>query len=36
MRGLITLASDDHLENYLKEIWAFVYYGSSINNQPKN
>ena len=36
MRGLITLVSDNHVDNYLKEILAFVYYGSIVNNRPKN
>ena len=35
MRGLITLVNDDHVD-YLKEILAFVYYGSIGNNRPKN
>ena len=33
---LITLVSDNHVDNYLKEILAFVYYGSILNNRPKN
>ena len=38
MGGLITLVNDNHLDNYLKEIFAFVYYGSIgwfVNNPPK-
>ena len=27
MRDLITLVNDNHVDNYLKEILAFVYYG---------
>ena len=36
MRSWITLVNDNHVDNYLKEILAFVYYGSVVNNQPKN
>ena len=36
MRGLISLTSNNHLGNYLKEILAFVYYGSIVNSQPQN
>ena len=32
--GLITLVSDSHVDNYLKEILAFVYYVSIVNNRP--
>ena len=35
-RGLITVVNDNHVDNYLKEILAFVYYGSIANNQPKS
>ena len=35
MRGLITLVNDNHMDNYLKEILVFVYYGSIVNNQPQ-
>ena len=35
MRGLIILVSDNHMDNYFKEILAFVYNGSTVNNQPK-
>ena len=35
MGGLITLVNDNHVDNYLKEILAFVYYGSIVNNWPK-
>ena len=33
MLGLITLVNNNHMDNYLKEILAFVYYGSIVNNQ---
>ena len=36
MHGLITLVSDNHVDNYLKEILVFVYYGSIVNDQPNN
>ena len=36
MRGWITLVKDNHVVNFLKGILAFVYYGSIINNRPKN
>ena len=32
---MITLVNDNHADNYLKEILAFVYDGSIINNQLK-
>ena len=32
----MTLVSDNQVNNYLKEIQAFVYYASIVNNQPKN
>ena len=35
MGGMITLVIDNHMDNYLKEILAFVYYGLIVNNQPK-
>ena len=34
--SLISLVNDNHVDNYLKEILAFVYYGSIINIRPKN
>ena len=34
MPGLIILVSDNHVNNYLKEILSFVYCGSIINNRP--
>ena len=34
--GLITLVNDNDVDNYLKEILAFVYHGSIVNNQQKN
>ena len=36
MHGLITLVTDNHVDNYLKENLAFVYYGSIVNKGPKN
>ena len=33
--GLTTLVNDTHVDNFLKEILMFVYYGSTINYQPK-
>ena len=35
MRSLITLVNDNRVDNYLKEMLAFVYHGSIVNNQPK-
>ena len=35
-RGLISLDSDNHVDNNLKEIFVSVYYGSIVNNRPKN
>ena len=35
-RSLITLINDNHMDNYRKDILAFVHYGSVVNNQPKN
>ena len=35
MHGLITLVNDNQVDNYLKEILEFVYYGSFVNNRPK-
>ena len=35
MRGLITLVNDNRVDNYLKKILAFVYFGSTVNNLPK-
>ena len=34
-RGLIPLFNDNHVDNYLKEILAFVYYASIVNKLPK-
>ena len=31
---MITLVNDNHMDNYLKEMLVFVYYGSIVNNQP--
>ena len=36
MRGLVSSVSDNHVDNYLKEILAFLYYGSILNNRHKN
>ena len=36
MPVLITLVNDNHVDNYIKEILAFEYYGLIVNNQPKN
>ena len=36
VRGLITLVNDNHVDNYLKKILAFVCYGSIVNSRPKN
>ena len=36
MRGLITSVNDNHVDNCLKEILAFVHYGSIVNSRPKN
>ena len=36
MRGLITLVNDNHMDNYLKEILTFYYYGLIVNNWAKN
>ena len=35
MRSLISVVNNNHMDKYLKEILAFVYYGSTVNNQPK-
>ena len=35
MRRLITLVNDNHVDNHLKEILAFVYYGLIVNVDPK-
>ena len=35
MRSLITLVNDYHMDNYLKTILAFVYFGSIVNNRLK-
>ena len=34
--GLILLVSDNNVDNNLKDISVYVYFGSNINNQPKN
>ena len=35
MCSFITLINDNHVDNYLKEIFAFVYYGFIVNSQHK-
>ena len=34
--ALISLVNDNHMDNNLKEILVFVYFGSIVNNQHKN
>ena len=34
--GWISLVNDNHVDTYLKEIFAFVYYRSIVNNRSKN
>ena len=36
MPDLITVVIDNHIDNYHKDILAFVCYVSNVNNQPKN
>ena len=36
MCGLIPLVNDNHVDNNLKEILVYVYYGSNVNNRPEN
>ena len=36
MCSLISLVKDNHVDNNLKEILVYVYFGSIVNNQPKN
>ena len=33
--SLISLVNDNHVDNNLKEILLFVYYGLIVNSQPK-
>ena len=35
MRGFITSVNDNHVNNYIKENLAFVYYGSMETLDPK-
>ena len=35
MRDLISFVNDNHVDNNLKEILVYVYFGSIVNNQPK-
>ena len=34
--SLISLVSDNHVDNYLKEIWVYIHLGSVVNNWAKN
>ena len=36
MHGLIALVNNNHMDKYLREILAFVYFGLTVNNPPKN
>ena len=36
MCSMISVVNDNHVTNCLKEILTFVYYGSIVNNRPKN
>ena len=36
MRGLISLVNHNHVDNNLKEILVYVYFGSIVNNRSKN
>ena len=33
--GLISLVNDNHVDNKLKKILVYVYYGSTVNNRAK-
>ena len=35
MRGLISLINDNHVDNNLKEILVYVYFGAIVINRPK-
>ena len=34
--GLISLVNDNHVDNDLKEILVYIYYGSIVNNRSQN
>ena len=34
--NMFTLVNDNHVDNYPKKIVGFVYYGSTVNNEPNN
>ena len=34
--ALISLVNDNHMDNNLKEILVYAYFGSIVNNQHKN
>ena len=36
MCGLISLVNDNHMDNNLKEILMYEYFGLIVNSQPKN
>ena len=36
MHGLISLVNDNQVDNSVKEILVYVYWGLIINNQSKN
>ena len=36
MHGLISLVNNNHIDNNLKEILVYVYFGLIVSNQPKN
>ena len=36
MRDLILFVNDNHIDNNLKEILVYIYFGSVANNQSKN
>ena len=35
-RGLVSLVNDNHVDNNLKEIFIYVYFGSIVNNRSQN
>ena len=35
MHSLILLVNDNHMDNYIKEILAFVYYGLIVNKMTQ-
>ena len=36
MRGLISLVNENRVDNNIKEILVYVYFGSIVNYQPKH